>query len=168
MTKFILPFILITLFNCSAVKIEDADKQAFDSSNDSVVRNYSVGENAHILSYLIDIKGIDDDAIKNGTLSYTMTSKNKIRLSFEFNGHIIDKEFKGRLANNEFRLKNRMKTKMLPPIFWALVGDSATIFRNNAGELIISSEHGGVILLTIIPIFGTTSGPIKGTFQPIN
>lgn len=168
MIRLVITTIVSTLCSCSIIRVTDADKKEFKINADSQNERYMVGKNIHVLSDLIDIEGIDAEVIERGTLSYKIDSEEKIQLAFDFDGHKIVREFKGKLADNEFKLKTRLKLKMCPPILWALIGDSGTIFKNGNDELVIFSKHRGGVFLTLLPIFGSDNGLMKGTFKAIN
>jgi hypothetical protein len=160
--------LILLLFGCSTVKINESDKGRFDINEENGPRRYLIGENRDIIDYLIDTDDLDSKLIRTGIMTVKMVNEKKVKLSFDIGGQKIEKTFKGRLVNNEFKFRNRFKVKLFPPIYWALIGDSATMFQNKDNELVIAAGHGGAIFLTLMPIFGTTNEPRTRKFNEIN
>jgi hypothetical protein len=154
------------LYGCKSIQVKDTEKMSFDISSPNNNR-YAIGDNRSTIPYLVDISKINDETIKDGTLTIELIDENRVRLTFKFADKQIDKVFKGRLRKNEFKLRNRIKVKLFPPIFWTLIGDSGTIFKNENGDLTILGEHAGGVFLTLIPIGGTSNGRMTGTFTPL-
>jgi hypothetical protein len=160
--------LFLTLYGCSTVKINESEKGHFDIKVNNEQRKYLIGDNSDIIDYLIDTDDLDSKLIKSGKMTVEMISEKKVKLSFDIGDRKIEKIFKGRLVEDEFRFRHRLKVKLFPPIYWALIGDSATMFQNKDKELVIAGGHGGAIFLTLMPIFGTTNEPRIRKFQEID
>jgi hypothetical protein len=160
--------LILTLYSCSTVKIDQSEKRLFNIKVKNDPRRYLIGDNSDIVVYLIGTDDLDSKLINKGIMTVEMVTEKKVKLSFDIGDRKIEKIFKGRLVDDEFRFKNRLKVKLFPPIYWALIGDLATIFQNKNNELVIVVRHSGAIFLTLMPIFGTTNEPRTIKFQEID
>jgi hypothetical protein len=167
MRSIILVLILI-IFGCSTVKVNESEKGLFDINEKKGPSRYLIGDNNDIIDYLINTEDLDSKLIRAGTMTVEMVTEKKVKLSFDIGDRKIEKIYKGRLVDDEFRFRNRLKVKLFPPIYWALIDDSATMFQNKNNELVIVGGHGGAIFLTLMPIFGTTNEPRTRKFQKID
>ena len=162
-----LPFIIILFFGCVSVRIPDADKSHVERYVLNKGTKYRIGVNDLLVYRLFKFKsniGIDSTA----TLSVKQMDDNSIEFELNNEGKIVKRAMKGHFIEEEFKLKRQTQIRLLPPIVWTFRNDVYSIVSSSAGQLIIYNNSGGLMLLTLMPVMGTSSGQEKFTFEAVN
>lgn len=154
---------LILLSGCTAFQIPSSDlsELAYFNNEKLESKDFLLGENSSVLLNLFIKNDKVKDKIttdKNDTVRIKLINDRLIKLNLITADTILVKEIKGRKFDHEFKVNNRFSVGGVPPLLWGIGSSSNSFSVKESGELVLYHNHGGVLMVAIIPIFGTSTG----------
>ena len=100
--------------------------------------------------------GIKNFRPNDYTFKFSLDSKKILELTISNSDSTVSIiRLKGRLKNEEFKLRTKFGVNGVPLILWALIWDKIRISVNEDRNIIIWNNHNGLGLITLMPVFGT-------------
>jgi len=161
--------VLVVTSSCTAIKIpsDDISKLAPFISNGREHDEFKIGENTRLIGYLFKFDQ-SFDSLRNGTIEVTQVSDKRLKLTLKNKGTTQEILFKGKINGPEFKAKNKTRAGgPLPPILWALSSNSNSFCFDPSDKLIIYHDHGGFMMVALIPTFGTSDGQNRYVFENV-
>jgi hypothetical protein len=168
----IIPLLFLFIVSCTSVQIPVQEKQSLKSIFEPEANNvtlYNPVENAgEFLANIFNLQDTVNDSLEYAQLELRQIDNKNIEIKSIYKGKENVAVLRGEYIGKEFKIRNIYQTSGIPPLAWILKSTSTSLIKKSDGDLIFYQHHGGVILLTIIPIFGTSNGQNKYVFRPIN
>lgn len=170
--KKLLPFLSLFIISCTSIQIPVQEKQNLKSifePETQAVKKYKQEENGEeFLSNILNLLKTDIESLKYSELELRQIDNNNIEIKCIYKNKENAAVLRGEFIGKEFRIRDKHKAIGMPPLAWVLRSTSSSLIKSSNGDLVFYYHHGGVVFLTLLPIFGTSNGQNKYIFRPIN
>ena len=161
--------LLMLSTGCTSLQVPTEDQGALEPFFSSDWKNgeYLAGKNTLLVSGLFDLDARTLDNLDSSTVSLALIADNNMRVTYQNKQKSLTREIKGQIQASQFKA-DKAKVGGIPPLFWTIISESVSFNKDSDGNLVVYYNHGGTIIVGIMPIFGTSSGTSKYTFTPIS
>lgn len=158
MTKIVL--VLLTLTSCASVIIPTKDKEDLVGLQENFSKEFSVDSTSdEIIRLFPHQRGFK---FKQGTLSVDKVGR-KLTMILRTDELALTRQFK---CQPNGKLTRLWTIRLVPPIVWTINSQSNLILLDKSNRLILYQDSGGVVMLTVLPIFGTSTGQTRTVYEP--
>ncbi|WP_026461426.1 hypothetical protein [Adhaeribacter aquaticus] len=168
----IIPLLFLFIVSCTSIQIPVQEEQSlkliFEPESNKTTQFYPVEDAGEFLASILNLRNIAKDSIKYAQLELRQIDNKNIQIKSIFKEEVNIAVLRGEFKEKVFRIRTKRQTTGIPPLAWVLKSTSSSLIKNSEGDLVFYQHNGGVIFLTLMPIFGTSNGQNKYIFRSVN